>query len=169
MIVLFFLSMYPTILVVDDSARVARAAEEVIGSDGYHAISAGNGLRAIERLRQESVDLLVTDFDLFDPTIDLNPNGVDLVCLMRGRKHNAGKYIERIFGQNGAYEEFVQRYQDTPVVMMSRNFQNPDRIFERLTDRLGVCARIPKYESAENPFEPEQLLEAVRTYCPLES
>jgi signal transduction histidine kinase len=49
------------VLVVDDEAKLAALAAGMLRHDGHHAIETGSGLEALERLRAEPFDLLISD------------------------------------------------------------------------------------------------------------
>lgn len=55
-----------TVLVVDDDEAVRNFVEEVLGSAGYHVLTAGSGQQALEvaRAQEGGIQLLVTDFDM---------------------------------------------------------------------------------------------------------
>ena len=49
------------ILLVEDQESIRKAGEQVLTALGYHVVTAGNGLEALEVLRDVQVDLIVTD------------------------------------------------------------------------------------------------------------
>ena len=53
--------MPPRILIVDDEARLAEVLALGLQARGFEAVSEGSAQGALERLRQESFDLVVTD------------------------------------------------------------------------------------------------------------
>jgi CheY-like chemotaxis protein len=50
------------ILFVDDHEVLARLSCEILEMQGYHAVSAFSGAEALQKLDEETFDLLVTDF-----------------------------------------------------------------------------------------------------------
>ena len=50
-----------TILVVDDEYALTESLVELLQEEGYQALSAANGLDALERLGKEKPDLILTD------------------------------------------------------------------------------------------------------------
>jgi len=50
-----------TILVVDDEYALVEALVELLLEEGYRAVSAANGLDALDRLQKEKPDLILTD------------------------------------------------------------------------------------------------------------
>jgi len=53
-----------TILIVEDEARMRRLLELDLGEAGFHTISSGDAEAALEQLRREHVDLVLTDLKL---------------------------------------------------------------------------------------------------------
>jgi DNA-binding NtrC family response regulator len=54
----------PTILIVEDEAKMRRLLELNLGEDGFTAFSAGDAESGLKLLREHSVDLVVTDLKL---------------------------------------------------------------------------------------------------------
>jgi len=57
-----------TVLVIDDEVGIAEVLETMISDAGYRAILASNGRRALERLKDNLPDLILTDFMM--PVLD---------------------------------------------------------------------------------------------------
>ena len=68
-----------TILVVDDELAVRRALSLVLETAGYSVFSAESGRRALEILREEPIDLVLSDHHM--PQM----SGIDLLKLVRVR------------------------------------------------------------------------------------
>jgi DNA-binding NtrC family response regulator len=54
----------PTILIVEDEAKMRRLLELNLGDDGFTTLSAGDAETGLKFLREESVDLVLTDLKL---------------------------------------------------------------------------------------------------------
>jgi DNA-binding NtrC family response regulator len=54
----------PTILIVEDEAKMRRLLELNLGEDGFSTLSAGDAESGLKLLRESSVDLVVTDLKL---------------------------------------------------------------------------------------------------------
>jgi two-component system, chemotaxis family, chemotaxis protein CheY len=68
-----------TILVVDDSPTIRRMVRAALGSlDGATFVEAGSGLRAIEVLGMEPVQMVVLDLNMPDM------HGLDVIRFLRG-------------------------------------------------------------------------------------
>ena len=58
--------MTKTIMIVDDSASVRLLASYSLREAGFSVIEAKNGLEALDTLRDERIDLLITDMNMPD-------------------------------------------------------------------------------------------------------
>src|SRR5271165_3336123 len=54
----------PTILIIEDEAKMRRLLELDLGDDGFKTLSAGDAETGLKLLREEAVDLVVTDLKL---------------------------------------------------------------------------------------------------------
>ena len=68
-----------TILVVDDEIAVRHSVTRVLEEAGYKVISTNNGRRALEILKEQAVDVILTDHHMPDLS------GIDLLKLVRVR------------------------------------------------------------------------------------
>ena len=55
---------YKRILVVDDEENARVALSKILTHDGYDVSSAGNGLEALNFLRNNAVELIITDLNM---------------------------------------------------------------------------------------------------------
>ncbi len=53
-----------TILVVDDEPELSRALSKLLGRNGYHVLTAGNGEEGLALLRQEEIHLVLSDLQM---------------------------------------------------------------------------------------------------------
>jgi CheY-like chemotaxis protein len=51
----------PVVLVVEDSAELRHVLKEALAGEGYHVLTARDDADALETLRQNTVDLLISD------------------------------------------------------------------------------------------------------------
>jgi DNA-binding NtrC family response regulator len=58
------LQEYNRILVVDDEENARMALSKILTHDGYEVSSAGNGLEALNFLRSNAVELIITDLNM---------------------------------------------------------------------------------------------------------
>ena len=57
-----------TVLVIDDEVAIAEVLETIITGAGYRAVLASNGRQALDRIKDNPPDLIVTDFMM--PVLD---------------------------------------------------------------------------------------------------
>lgn len=69
--------MSKKIMTVDDSASIRRLLSFVLKQHGYEVVEAVNGAEALEKLKQEKIDMLITDINM--PEID----GISLIKMVR--------------------------------------------------------------------------------------
>ena len=104
-----------TILIVDDEYALVEGLVELLQDEGYHAVSAANGLDALERLQKERPDLILTDNMM--PICD----GKEFLRAVRA----------------------LPEFRDTPVVMMS-SAPKQVALAEGPNDSLEVSAFLAK-------------------------
>ena len=70
----------PTILIVDDEPELCAVLEKTLKKEGYHALTATTGRRALALLKKEKVHLLLLDLKMPDM------GGLDLLKKIRGKE-----------------------------------------------------------------------------------
>lgn len=87
------------ILVVDDEPHIRRVLEVTLGSEGFEVMVASDGMRGLDELGQEAVDLVI--LDLMMPDV----GGLEVLAKIRADPHRA----------------------DTPVIILTAKGQDADR------------------------------------------
>ena len=72
----------PKILVVDDSESVVASLEYILQGESYEVVCAFSGAQALEILKKETVDLVITD--IYMPP----PDGIELMRAARALRLN---------------------------------------------------------------------------------
>jgi two-component system nitrogen regulation response regulator GlnG len=54
----------PTILIVDDEKPICAALASLVKAEGFKALTAGDGATALEKVRSESPDVMLTDIKM---------------------------------------------------------------------------------------------------------
>ncbi|WP_319559892.1 response regulator [Marispirochaeta sp.] len=72
--------MAKKILIVDDSKAIRQSIRFVLEQNEYQVLDAEDGLDALEKLRNETVDLIITDVNM------PNMNGIELIQELRGKE-----------------------------------------------------------------------------------
>lgn len=60
----------PVVLVVEDNAELRHVLKEALGSEGYQVLAARDGSDALELLRSEKIDLLISDLSTYSGSTD---------------------------------------------------------------------------------------------------
>lgn len=120
------------VMVVDDSITVRKVTENNLRRAGYNVILARDGLDAMEELRHNKPDIILTDIEM--PNMD----GFDLV--------NEIKTNQELFEFNG-------KIRNIPIIMISSRAVEK---FKDHADRLGVNRYMGK------PYNEEALVDAIR-------
>ncbi len=85
----------PRVLIVDDSNSVRSFVSGVLDKNGYSCIRATDGLEALEILKKETIDLMITDLEM--PNMD----GFSLIGEVRSNPENENLPIVILTGRSG--------------------------------------------------------------------
>lgn len=107
------------ILVVDDEENARIALSKILTREGYNVASAGNGYEALNYLRDQEVDLIITDINMPEMNgmtflRELNRNYPDCNVIMITAYGEVESYIEAM--NLGAFE-----YINKPVKLEELN------------------------------------------------
>lgn len=72
--------MAKKILIVDDSKAIRQSIRFVLEQNEYQVLDAEDGLDALEKLENGTVDLIITDVNM------PNMNGIELIQALRGKE-----------------------------------------------------------------------------------
>lgn len=153
------------VLVVDDDGVQRRLVTWLLREEGYHVVTASDGLEAISQFRQSASALVVCDWDLPEKT------GVDVCRMLRGDNSSTDLYFVMLTNRNSqqdrrtAFAAGVDHYLVKPA----------DR------DELVTLVNIGRFVVTRTPEEKEILamartaesrdpstgahLERIRNYC----
>lgn len=116
--------MEKVVLVVDDSATVRKFVSASLQLDGIKVVTASDGMEALERLPQESIDLVITDLNM--PEMD----GFELIRNLRA----------------------TPAYRDLPIIILSSITDQPEKelglelgafaYLEKPFSREQVCSEV---------------------------
>src|SRR5499427_3069325 len=82
----------PTILIVEDEAKMRRLLELNLGDDGFKTVSAGDAETGLKMLASEAIDLVITDLKL--PGM----SGLDLLQAVKEQKASLPVVVMTAFG-----------------------------------------------------------------------
>jgi two-component system response regulator FixJ len=122
-----------TILIVDDQPSNRQFLTMLLGYCGHRTPEAADGAEALQRMREEPPDLVVTDLRM--PTVD----GHELVSRMRNESALAG--IPVIFYSAAAYEREARALASScGVVRLLIKPAEPQLIIQTVNEALGILA-----------------------------
>jgi two-component system response regulator RstA len=110
------------LLVVDDEPRTAELTAEILRRAGYSVDVAGSGTEALERVRTESPDLMLLDYEMPDmeapEVLDLLRLGADRVpfpvIILTGARHAPS---DQVVGFERGATDFIVKGTDRQVVL----------------------------------------------------
>ena len=119
-----------TILVVDDEFLVADVLMFALEDEGYQVRLANNGLRALEQLSREPVDLIITDYMM--PSM----NGMELAETIRT---SLGEESPPIIMMSGAQAHIGRRRTDLFAAVFDKPFKMAE-IMASVRDIVGAAS-----------------------------
>jgi CheY-like chemotaxis protein len=151
--------MSKKILIVDDEDDITSKMSAIASREGYQPLTASDGTDALELLKTEPVDLVLSDHSMRELY------GTNLMGIIIGKpSFLIPKYIERHFnGDSGAYDLFTNSHKSTLLLMMSTD---PEYVKQRLSD-LGyseVLGCFPKRPYPNPPFDEAELVKTFHQY-----
>ncbi|MCJ7508060.1 MAG: response regulator, partial [candidate division Zixibacteria bacterium] len=72
----------PKILVIDDEPRMCQSLESLLGNDGYQVVVANSGNKGIDCIRENQLDLVISDIKL--PDVD----GIEILRVAKTKDEN---------------------------------------------------------------------------------
>ncbi|MBF0199766.1 MAG: sigma-54-dependent Fis family transcriptional regulator [Desulfamplus sp.] len=104
-----------TVLIVDDEKNYPRILAEVIGEEGFSALTASSGLDAVETLKAKSVDLVLTDVMM---------PGMDGIELLEQIKKESPDMPVIVMTAHGSVEKAVEAMQKGAYTYILKPFDN---------------------------------------------
>jgi len=143
-----------TILVVEDKESMLRMLSEALETEGYNVIPAHDGKEGIEKLKQEKIDMVITDLklpgkdglDVLKESKKITPLSPVIVMTAYGSIETAVEAMKM-----GAYDFLTKPVDiDHLLLLIDRAFENQRMVTENmllkevLTDRVGIPEIIGK-------------------------
>lgn len=125
-----------TILVIEDKESMAEMLKETLEAEGYNVISAGDGMEGIRRLKEERIDLVLTDLKL------PKKSGIDILKAVKEENQLVPVIVMTAFGsveiaveamKAGAFD-FITKPFDTDhlLMLMKRALENQRLLTENI-------------------------------------
>ena len=114
--------MTAKLLVVDDESRTAELTAEILRRAGYSVDVAGSGTEALERVRMESPDLMLLDYEMPDmeapEVLDSLRSGADRipfpVIILTGARHSPA---DQVLGIERGATDYIVKGTDRQVML----------------------------------------------------
>jgi len=117
----------PGILVVDDDAGIRENIADLLSTEDYHVVSAGNADEAMRVLEAEEIDLMLTDFQM------PGRNGVELIEAARKANHPIPAILMTAYLY--VYEQ-IDEERRQGITLLRKPF-DADEILREVAARLG--------------------------------
>lgn len=140
---------FPRILIVDDESVILDVLKDVLEFEGFHVSVAGNGEKALESLKHDSFDLVLTDLKM--PGVDglevirrVSESGTDTVTIIMTGFGTVETAIDAM--KKGAFDYILKPFKPEDVVRVLRRGLERQR-----TERENIALRqtISFYELSE--------------------
>ncbi|MGE5237680.1 MAG: sigma-54-dependent transcriptional regulator [Chloroflexota bacterium] len=166
--------MKPTVLVVDDEPDICRALEFLLKREEYAVTSVNSGEDAIERLRQESFDVVLSDLKMgkvdgmavLEKARELNPDAAVIIMTAFASIESAVEAMKR-----GAIEYIVKPFLNEEIKLTIRKVLEQKRLVrENIALKQEVSQqRIACREFVANSDTMLKVLETIEKVIPTKS
>jgi len=89
------------ILIVDDEAHLRQFLRDTLSAENYHVLEAVDGEQALEIIRREPIDLLITDRSM--PKL----GGLELLKKLRDEKRHIPALMISAYGEESVWAEAI--------------------------------------------------------------
>ncbi|MBU4262539.1 MAG: response regulator [Proteobacteria bacterium] len=129
------------ILVVDDDSLVLEALSLLVESFGYQCFTAANGLEAIEKLKEDAIDIVVTDVMM--PEM----GGLELLAYIKENYPNTDVIVATGYTEKAGYAEvirsgaidFIKKPFERDELEAKLNRAERERSMIRKLEKLSLC------------------------------
>ncbi|MGH7888229.1 MAG: sigma-54-dependent transcriptional regulator, partial [Candidatus Binatia bacterium] len=127
--------MTSNILIVDDDATMRKSLANLLGREGYVTVEAESGERAVECLRNDTFDLIVTDLHM-EPM-----SGLDLLRAVKQSDPDIEVIVVTAYGtieaavaamKLGAFDFVSKPFQVDEILLRVRNALEKNRLKEQV-------------------------------------
>ena len=127
---------YGTVLIIDDEPELRKLIQRLLELDGYTVLSAASATEAKEVIKNNEIDIVVSDVKLPDG------NGLELIPLIRKQLPAVEIIILTAYGKiedgvkaikAGAFDYIVKGDEDNKLLLVIKNAQEKIRLSKRIT------------------------------------
>ncbi len=159
-----------TILIVDDEKHYRLVLSEVLQEEGYDSFTAGSGMEALDILKSQIIDLVLTDvkmpgmsgIDLLENIKEINP---DLPVIIMTAFGSVEKAVEAM--QKGAYTFILKPFENEALIAHIEKSISMYRIVQenaRLREAVQTRYQFDNIIGKSNPMQ--KLYDIIRKVAP---
>ncbi len=159
-----------TILIVDDEKHYRLILSEVLEEEGYHSFAAASGMEALDLLKSQIIDVVLTDvkmpgmtgIDLLEKIKEINP---DLPVIIMTAFGSVEKAVEAM--QKGAYTFILKPFENEALIAHIAKSISMYRIVQenaRLRDAVQTRYQFDNIIGKSKPMQ--HLYEIIRKVAP---
>ena len=145
--------MEPTILVVDDEPAIREAHARMLQLENYQTVKAASGNKALERLEDTPIDLVVLDLDMDDG------DGLSVLSAMRARGHK--QPVVMVSG-HGSIDAAVEATRLGAFDFLTKPVER-GRLFVTVSNALDMARLVQKQAESERGGAQDELLGSSKT------
>ena len=131
-------SKAPVVLVVDDSPTVRKLVQINLEAEGYHVVTASDGVSAIKQIAQHEPWLILLDINM--PRLD----GYQLCSLIRKHKRTREIPVIMLSGKDGVFDRLRGRMVGC-TSYITKPF-SPDQLAIEVAKFIGAERAVPSVE-----------------------
>lgn len=152
------------ILVVDDNETILNLVSEVLGNEGYSVTKTNTALDALEKLRQEEYDLLITDIKM------PHTSGLEIIKQLQQISTQTKAIIMTGFGdletaqdaiRQGTYDYLLKPFDNDTLRLAVKNVIKRKKTEEETARLKELVGLFHVSEFITSSFTPEKLLELI--------
>lgn len=165
--------MKPKILIVDDEPDICKVLEFLLKKEDYSVVSVNSGEDAIEKLKKESFDIVLTDLKMskvdglavLDKTKELSPDTSVIIMTAFASVDSAVEAMRK-----GAYDYIVKPFHNEEVKLTIKKILEQKRLIrENLALKQQVSQRITCKDFIANSESMFSILESLEKIIPTKS
>ena len=124
-----------TVLIIDDEPELRKLIHKLLGLEGYNVLSAENIAEALEVIKINEIDIVVSDVKLPDG------NGLELIPVIKKQLPSAEIIILTAYGKiedgvqaikAGAFDYIVKGDEDNKLLFVIKNAREKIKLFKRI-------------------------------------
>jgi len=123
-----------SILVVDDEEMMRNMLEKILSREGYQVKTAGDGLAALDLLKTEKINIIISDMKM--PRM----NGFELLEIVKKKQPDIGVIIMTAYGDTYTVKDALLLGADEYVTKPFKSYEITmvvERVYRKLQSKLS--------------------------------